>query len=410
MSGAAYTFRSNRTAGRHGWLRLTPAYSKRAVDEILDGLDAPGVVLDPFCGTGTTALACAERGIPTITVEINPFLVWFSRVKTDVYSRGDVEDACAVAATRLPEWSGEWMPDISNIDRWWSPETARQLAVIRQAIGQADVSERSRALLLVGFCRTMIGVSSASFRHQSMSFARLHDISHATITHEKASIPAHFLKAVAEIADSALLDQPVVIPDVAQGDARYLGTVLGSRNMPVSQTVITSPPYPNRMSYVRELRPYMYWLGYLSSGAEAGELDWRAIGGTWGKATSNLARWRAGEALPEHLAFLEPVLADIGKRSTLLARYVERYVEDMSTHIRSVLDVTSPGATCAYIVGNSRFYEVMVDTERILAAIFASHRMSDIGIRTLRKRTSKRELWEYVVTARTPMQIDPLVV
>ncbi|WP_322490103.1 hypothetical protein [Chloroflexus sp.] len=37
--------------------------------------------------------------------------------------------------------------------------------------------------------------------------------------------------------------------------------------------VITSPPYPNRMSYIRELRPYMYWLGYLNNGRDAGELD-----------------------------------------------------------------------------------------------------------------------------------------
>ena len=34
--------------------------------------------------------------------------------------------------------------------------------------------------------------------------------------------------------------------------------------------VITSPPYPNRMSYIRELRPYMYWLGHLNQPREAG--------------------------------------------------------------------------------------------------------------------------------------------
>lgn len=42
----------------------------------------------------------------------------------------------------------------------------------------------------------------------------------------------------------------------------------------------TSPHYPNRISYIRELRPYMYWMKFLGEAREAGEMDWKAIGGT----------------------------------------------------------------------------------------------------------------------------------
>jgi len=74
---------------------------------------------------------------------------------------------------------------------------------------------------------------------------------------------------------------------VILGDARDLPGCLDTR----FDVVITSPPYANRMSYIRELRPYMYWLGYLVNGRDAAELDWLAIGGTWGVATSRLAEW-----------------------------------------------------------------------------------------------------------------------
>lgn len=37
----------------------------------------------------------------------------------------------------------------------------------------------------------------------------------------------------------------------------------------------------------------MYWLGFLESGEQAGNLDWKAIGGTWGSATSKLKDWEA---------------------------------------------------------------------------------------------------------------------
>ena len=46
--------------------------------------------------------------------------------------------------------------------------------------------------------------------------------------------------------------------------------------------VVTSPPYANRMSYVRELRPYLYWLRFLRTPDGAGDLDWSAVGGPGG--------------------------------------------------------------------------------------------------------------------------------
>ena len=78
---------------------------------------------------------------------------------------------------------------------------------------------------------------------------------------------------------------------VLLGDSRVVGEDVGAP----FDLVITSPPYANRMSYVRELRPYMYWLGYLRSGRDAGEMDWAAIGGTWGVATSRAHRVEAAD-------------------------------------------------------------------------------------------------------------------
>ena len=51
------TFKGNGHESRYGWLRLTPAYSLHLVAQIIGdhATDKP-IVLDPFCGTGTTAL------------------------------------------------------------------------------------------------------------------------------------------------------------------------------------------------------------------------------------------------------------------------------------------------------------------------------------------------------------------
>jgi hypothetical protein len=54
------------------------------------------------------------------------------------------------------------------------------------------------------------------------------------------------------------------------------------------------------------------------------------------------------------------------------------------------------------IVGNSKFYGVIVPVEEIFASIFKARGFVDINVRPIRKRTSRKELYKYLVSARTP--------
>jgi hypothetical protein len=81
---------------------------------------------------------------------------------------------------------------------------------------------------------------------------------------------------------------------------------------------------------------------------------------------------------------------------------VHKYFRDMTDHVASLAGVLEPGATVHYIVGNSKFYDVLVPVERIYAALFEAHGLAGVRVETIRKRSSKRELFEYVVSARMP--------
>jgi DNA modification methylase len=52
--------------------------------------------------------------------------------------------------------------------------------------------------------------------------------------------------------------------------------------------IITSPPYPNRYSYVHQTRPQLHFMEVLDNIQQATEIDLQAVGGTWGRATSIL--------------------------------------------------------------------------------------------------------------------------
>jgi hypothetical protein len=247
-------------------------------------------------------------------------------------------------------------------------------------------------LLKVAFCRTVMTLSNATFNHQSMSFRSPTIAASVAAT---CDFPAQFLRDVAHVAAGAA-DNPGGATQYIHSDAR--GGLAQWRDR--IDLLITSPPYPNRMSYIRELRPYMYWLGFLSTGRQAGELDWEAIGGTWGVATSRLAEWTpSGCSAPAGmLAALAGIRAAHAKNGPLLANYVHKYFEDMFTHLLATLPLLRVGAAVHYIVGNSIFYGQPVPAQDWLAEQMAAVGLRKVQIAPIRKRNSKKGLVEFAIT------------
>jgi len=396
---ADLTFIYNRAQGRHGWVRLTPAYSVKMVENLLDANPSISYVLDPFAGTGTTGLVCGSRGLNCDLFDINPFLIWLGKVKTGNYP-SQLLDQVRRAAARIVEEARHvsetslWIPPISNIERWWTQHRLNVLAKLFHALSrQLPEDSPAKDLLLVAFCRLIIQWSNAAFNHQSMSFK-----DEGTLLlrfDEEDEIYQSYLAAVQAVISTAR--QPISGRVEAQfHDSRYIH----APDDRLYDCVITSPPYPNRMSYIRELRPYMYWLGYLKDGREAGELDWEAIGGTWGIATSRLQAWEGQEpSIPE----LRQIIAEIADHSTILANYVHRYFADISQHLESLYRSVSPGARLYYIVGNSKFYDTLVPVETLYASIMQQCGYTEARVEPIRKRSSKRELFEFIVSAKKPV-------
>ena len=400
LQRADYTHKFNAKTGRHGWLRLTPAYSVKMVEELMGYYQKPLRVLDPFCGTATTVLSAAYHGHEGVTTDINPFLVWLGQAKTKQYSEVTITSArhaCnrIIQAVTQGDSDSVKAPPIHNIERWWHPQALEFLCRLRRAIeSESGQSTPERTLLLAGFCRTLIQLSSASFGHQSMSFR---DDGQLLIPFNE-DMEKVFSRDMRFILDGAS-QNPDGTAQVILGDARELSdTVEGPFDL-----VITSPPYANRMSYIRELRPYMYWLGFLDNGRSAGEMDWSAIGGTWGLATSRLSDWTRSPGGFEHPLLdeiLEKIADDGNRNGRILANYVAKYFDDMWKHFNSLTQVLSSDSEVHYIVGNSSFYGVLLSVEEFFKIMLERLGFGEIESRAVRKRNSKKELFEFDVSAK----------
>ena len=404
---ADLTHQHNTMNGRHGWLRLTPAYSVKIVDGIIRLWPEDCKVLDPFSGTATTSLCASSLGYQSAAIDINPFLVWFGQAKLAEYEEAELKSVRELSyqiVRLLSSYDAHTnmcpIPPIHNIARWWRTDELKFLRKLKYCIN-TFAPERSQywTLLMIAFCRTMIRISNAAFDHQSMSFKD--ENPHSLIqlmmqdTNINSALASMYQQDIEYILSSAA-ENPPVEAKLVQGDSRHVEAYVDD----IYDLVVTSPPYPNRMSYIRELRPYMYWLGYFEEAREAGELDWQAIGGTWGVATSRLMQWQSSNDTycPAYLNSIVEKIAQVeNKHSKLLATYISKYFEDAWTHLCSLAPVVSSGGEVHYIVGNSTFYDILLTVEQIYRDMLLELGFADVSIHVLRKRNSKKELLEYEV-------------
>lgn len=394
---AELTYKANRNTGRHGWLRLTPAYSMKLVREQLSILPEGSMILEPFSGSGTTPLTAQEMNLRCEAREINPFLVWFGNAKLAYYSNKIVDDFTRATiqigkTARNEQFNEYWTPPIFKIEKWWSPATLKALAAIKQHINEYDGQVQD--LLNVAFCRTMINTSNASFNHQSMSFKTVTNYDAENAQRDYDRVLSAFEDTADFMADT--LATPMQnTSHIQEGDSTTAFTGFEPADL-----VITSPPYVNRMSYIRELRPYMYWMGFLDNGAAAGELDWKTTGGTWGSASTKVKTWEPTDNTPVDKE-LESVCAQIleGKSGQILSPYVRKYFHDMWNHFKAITPVVKSGGRLCYIVGNSTFSGNIVPAQQWYADMMSALGYHDVHIDTIRKRNSNKQLFEFAVCA-----------
>jgi hypothetical protein len=399
------TFKGNFDYPIHRWFRLTPSFSPELVADILTHWNLPvgAKVLDPFCGVGTTPLVCQERGLASCAVELNPLLHFVAKVKitpveNPAYLTTAAQEVMARSRSLFATFEGldaetflvdyhHSVPRIQNVAKWWSPVILKKLVALRIALADTSLPVDIADLVQLATVSILIEVSNARHNHPSLSFARG--------VKEDAPVFERFLEQI-EVMVHDLQSFPPARPEtlILQGNSKYLEQVLPAGGP--FDAVITSPPYPNRYSYARETRPQMFYMGFVQDGREVGEMETQSIGGTWGKATSVLSSHFDYQSTTVEKA-LRGIPEQIGQRSHLMRNYVVKYFNDIEQHIESLKPFLQRGAQLAYVIGNSKFYNVVLPSDEILADTFETHGFQIVSIERMRRRNSKSGLYEAVV-------------
>jgi DNA modification methylase len=381
----------------HDWYRFVLSYPPHLVRTYFSrfGLTRDHLVLDPFCGTGTTLVEAKKNRIGACGIEAHPMACFASRVKTDwsVEPERLVEQAAEVvqhACKALAEYNGKrrTLPaDEENLllaDSIGSVPLHKCL-ILRDQIQRApDSPLRDVELLAFAF----VSVSVAS----NLKFGP--EVGVGSNKKTDAPVFESWLSKVNEMAGD--LRQYAALASVPSkcllGDARQM---LGDLRPGSVDGVITSPPYPNEKDYTRTTRLESVLLGFIRS-----KQDLRLLKKTLLRSnTRNVYRTDDDDLAISGNSKINAIADEIERRRIALQkdsgferlyhRVTKLYFGGMKRHFEQVKRVLKPGAKLAYVVGDQASYlQVLIRTGELLADIAHEAGYEVLGLDLFRTRLS----------------------
>ncbi|WP_431806645.1 hypothetical protein [Microbacterium paraoxydans] len=363
------------------WKHFKEAFAPELIREAIAASPVPvRGLLDPFGGSGTTALASQFLGVHPTTVEVNPFLADLIKSKLHPYDLGTLLREVGQLSNRLsgqpPRMKERYRPatfvEPGVRGRYLFSETVA-LAVDRilDAIDECadDASARLFKIALSGvlldFCNAR--VSGKGRRYRSNWQTRelpVPGIRDAFITHVQ--------EMVGDVAKFA--NRTCTTYDVILGDSREVALPGRSVDM-----VLFSPPYPNSFDYTDVYNIELWMLGYLGAWADNRDLRGQTLSSHVQVSRDFSTAPSGSPLLFETVAAMEQARDELWDRR--LPDMVGGYFSDLW---RVILNSTAPltsGGQIWMVVGDSRYSTVTIRVADIIAELAQSE-----GLKVVEKR------------------------
>jgi len=405
----------------HGAYSFVPAFDADVVGSILGRLGLPegSVILDPFCGTGTTLLESKLHGFPSVGVDANPVCVLVSKAKTEwelsvpeaeVALRHIVASASreyrryaqlrrkaeAAGSTYPPQSApgflrsaaGRYLISSGLIRRGWiSPRPALKTLLLAERLW--ELPPRPRNFLLLSLLGLLVPeISNMSYGPEIYRARRRSDCDVFGLFLARAQ--ENFRKL-----ESLRATRPSPVTRVRLGDSVNGG--LGFIDPESVDCVITSPPYLSDHDYSRLTRLELVFSGHLASREDLRAIKERLLR----SSSKNVYKHDRDAELVEGFASVRSVIETISDRAArersgfarVYPRLVGEYFGGMYKHFKALGRVLRPRGKAAYIVADqSSFFAFPIPTARIVAELAegSSGALRLMGMEPLKKYRGTR--------------------
>jgi hypothetical protein len=388
--GRGFSFADNTQLPIHRWYMFKEGFSAQLIGAFLNerGISAQSaLVVDPFSGSGTTALVAQLRGIAARGVEVNPFFVNVASTKLR-WHEADIADLEASAAWVLGargDCPREQWPELTSFQRLYSDEVLAELFRLKDLIYEATKPDSfTRSLLLLGLTSILELTSRAYKTGKGLKFRKRQSISSAADVRDKVRDKWRMM-----LDDVTQMHQQLGDESLRPGDARVVQG--DARSLPLdddcADLVIYSPPYANTFDYNEVYKLEMWFLDHVTSYEE-----WRRVkeASLRSHVSLRIASQNQGDEL------LESALNLVQAPARGETQMLRAYFSDMALALAEQRRIARKGAWIVIVVGNSSYRCVPIATDLILARLAEAQGLRVNEIRVGRRlNTSSQQMARY---------------
>jgi hypothetical protein len=337
-------------------------------------LGGDAVLLDPFCGTGTTLVEAKKQGLAAVGVEAVPMSHF----------------ACSTKV--------EWSVDLDQLEAMQSRVLDVAQTLIARKRLQAFTSDQEKIVLknsifpqplhkclclLEAIDREKTG-KERNLLKLALAYTAVNDASNLKFGPEvgvrrKKRTDANVLEKWQEKLNSMQSDLAAsqgvnpVSSICHHGDSRSIKSILQPESI---DAIITSPPYPNEKDYTRTTRLESVLLGFLANRADLRTFKDSLVRSN----TRNVFKGDEDDLILDPKGKISIIAKEIERRRIALNktsgfekqyhRVTSLYFGGMKRHLLELQNILRPGAKLAYVVGDqASFLQVLIRTGELLADI-----------------------------------------
>lgn len=387
------------------WFPFKEAFSPAFVAGVLaKQRKTVGVVLDPFGGSGTTALTAQHLGWTPVTIEVNPFLADLIETKLCRNSAVDIAHAFSAlqrsAKRQRPNVERMYKnASISFIEPGINGRYLFSTSALRRISGYRCAIEKLTDTTLQRFFRVqlasiLIPLSNVVVNGKGRRYRQGWETKVSNGDDVDFAFEAQVERAIHDIEADSRVHHDY---ELLRGDSRVLIPCA-----PMIDVAVFSPPYPNSFDYTDIYNVELWALGYLSSSEENRSLRMSTI-------HSHVQLLRPSSHLPVQNDQLNACIESLREtRANLwnknIPEMVFSYFADLYRVMSTTLKRLSSKGQIVVVVGDSRYDNVYVNVASILEQLCQSLNLQVVereAIRAMRaspQQGGRMELTESAIT------------
>ena len=324
------------------------------------------IVLDPFCGSGTTLVEAIVHGNNAYGIDIDPLARLISRVKTTMIDKQRLDKVRAEIISKIENKDkGQFRPAMANLPHWFTYKAINDLSKIRDIIDEYKDETKIYDFLLVCFSSIIRRVSNADNESQKTY------VSHTRIKTPESAIPLFkknlqlYTQRIEELFTKVATGSKAFIFNDCT-DSRNFANYWRDKVKTNADLVVTSPPYIKAIDYIYNQMVEYFWIGDLFNLQnqilqKAYDQQYMGTQAVPAKSYSN----RVYTNYPD----IDTIVGKLFDKDKKFAYILATFFIDMEKNIREIAKVLKKGGHYVIVIGNNTISGIPINSHELVSEI-----------------------------------------